>query len=108
MSNHLAFTVEFNVKPEAKEEFLASLNDVIENMAKEDTFVSTYLHQDAKDPNTFLIYERWSEPTFESFVENQLKGKRYRDEYEAKISHWLVKERGITVLEPLGQWHQHD
>lgn len=104
MSKHLVFTVEFNVKPEAKQEFLASLNDVIENMAEEYTFVSTYLHQDANDPNTFLIYERWAEPSFESFVENQLKGKAYRDEYEAKISQWLVKDRAITVLEPLGEW----
>lgn len=104
MSKQLVFTVEFNVKPEAKEEFLASLNDVVENMAKEETFVSTYLHQDAHDPNTYLIYERWAEPTFEAFVENQLKGKHYRDEYEAKVSDWLVKDRGITVLEPLGEW----
>lgn len=104
MSKHLVFTVEFNVKPEARIEFLASLNDVLENMAKEDTFVSTYLHQDANEPNTFLIYERWAEPTFEAFVENQLKGKAYRDEYEAKISEWLVKDRGISVLEPLGEW----
>lgn len=104
MPKDLAFTVEFNVKPEFKEEFLASLHDVVENMAKEDTFVATYLHKDANNPNKFVIYERWSEPTFEAFVENQLKGKRYRDEYEANISKWLEKDRGITVLEPIGEW----
>jgi quinol monooxygenase YgiN len=104
MAKELVFTVEFNVKAEAKQAFLASLNNVIEHMAKEETFVSTYLHQDANDPNTFLIYERWSEPSFEAFVENQLKGKSYRDEYEVKISEWLVKDRGISVLEPIGEW----
>lgn len=104
MSKDLVFTVEFNVKPEAKDEFLASLNQVVESMAKEETFVLSYLHQDVSDPNKFVIYERWSEPSFDAFVENQLKGKRYRDDYEAKISEWLVKERGISVLEPTGEW----
>ncbi len=104
MANELVFTVEFNVKPEARQAFLASLGEVIEQMAREETFVCTDLHQDATDPNRFLIYERWSEPSFEAFVENQLRGKRYRDEYESKIAEWLVKERDISVLEPLGEW----
>lgn len=104
MSQDLVFTVEFNVKPQAKSEFLTSLNQVVENMANEDTFVASYLHADPNDPNRFLIYERWSEPSFEAFYENQLKGKSYRDDYENKVSEWLVKERGISVLTPLGQW----
>lgn len=104
MSKDLVFTVEFNVKPEAKDEFLASLNQVVENMAKEETFVLSYLHRDVNDPNKFVIYERWSEPSFEDFVKNQLQGKRYRDDYEAKISEWLVKGRGISVLDPTGEW----
>ena len=107
MSKDLVFTVEFNVKSEARDEFLTSLNEVVENMAKEETFVVSYLHQDVNDPNKFVIYERWSEPTFESFVEKQLKGKRYRDDYEACINDWLVKERGITVLEPMGEWESN-
>ena len=104
MSKDLVFTVEFNVKPEAKDEFLASLNQVVENMAKEETFVLSYLHRDVNDPNKFVIYERWSEPSFEDFLKNQLQGKRYRDDYEAKISEWLVKDRGISVLDPTGEW----
>jgi quinol monooxygenase YgiN len=104
MSKHLVFTVEFHVKPEAESEFLASLNQVIENMAREETFVCSYLHQDTNKANTYLIYERWSEPSFEAFVENQLKGKRYRDDYEAKIADWLVEDRKISVLSPTGEW----
>ncbi len=104
MSNDLVFTVEFNVKPEAKAEFLASLHEVVENMAKEETFVCANLHQDASDANRFVIYERWSEPSFDAFVVNQLKGKRYRDAYEANIADWLVEERKISVLKPMGEW----
>ncbi len=60
----------------------------------------------SSDPIKFLIYERWAEPSFEAFVEHQLKGKRYRDEYESKVSEWLVEDRAISVLEPMGEWQK--
>ena len=104
MSKDLVFTVEFNIKPEATEAFLASLTQLAEEMAKEDTFVSTYLHRDSNDPNKFLIYERWSEPTMEAFMENQLTSKSYRDDYEARLPGWSSEPRKISVLEPIGEW----
>lgn len=106
MSNDLVFTVEFNIKPESKEEFLASLTQLAEEMSKEETFVSTYLHQDSQDPNKFLIYERWAEPTMEAFMENQLRGKSYRDDYEAQLPGWSSEERKISVLVPMGEWER--
>lgn len=104
MSKDLVFTVEFNIKPEAKEAFLASLTQLAEEMSKETSFVSTYLHQDSQDPNKFLIYERWSEPTMEAFMNNQLSGKTYREDYEARLPQWSSEPRKITVLEPIGEW----
>ncbi len=106
MSQDLIFTVEFQVKPEAREAFLAGLHEVVDKMAQEETFVSSYLQRDANDPNRFMIYERWSEPSFEAFVDNQLKGKRYRDDYESKIADWLVEDRAIKVFEPMGVWEK--
>lgn len=104
MSKDLVFTVEFNIQPESREAFLTSLTQLVEEMAKEETFVSTYLHQDTEDPNKFLIYERWSEPSMEAFMENQLRGKRYRDDYEARLPGWSAAPRKISVLEPIGEW----
>lgn len=97
-ANDLIFMVEFNIKPEAREAFLSSLTDLAEEMAKEDTFVLTFLHQDVSDPNKFIIYERWAEPSMEAFMENQLLGKRYRDDYEAHLPGWSSQPRKITVL----------
>ena len=97
-SNDLIFMVEFNIKPEAREAFLNILTDLAEKMAKEDTFVLTFLHQDVNDPNRFIIYERWAEPSMEAFMENQLRGKRYRDDYEARLPGWSSQPRKITVL----------
>lgn len=104
VSKDLVFMVEFNLKPEARDAFLASLGQVVEDMAEEETFISTYLHQDVNDPNKFLIYERWAEPSLEAFMENQLRAKRYRDDYEARLPGWSSEPRKITILEPLGEW----
>lgn len=105
-SNDIIFTVEFNIKPVYRNDFLNSLTTLAEEMSKEDTFVYTYLHEDNEDPNKFMIYERWSEPSFVVFVDNQLKGKKYRDDYESKISEWSTIERKITIHKPISQWHK--
>lgn len=97
-ANDLVFMVEFNIKPEYKEDFLNSLTVLAEEMAKEETFVVTYLHQDVNDPNKFIIYERWSEPSMEAFMKNQLQAKRYRDDYETHLPNWSSQPRKITVL----------
>lgn len=97
----IVFTVEFDIKPQYREEFLESLTKLIKDMSKEDTYVYSYLTQDANDKNKFVIHERWSESSFDAFVENQLKGKSYRDDYESKIANWSRIERKISVLKPL-------
>ena len=104
MSKDLVFTVEFNIKPENTDDFLASLTELIENMSKEDTFVNTFLHRDSNDPNKFIIYERWQEASLEDFMKNQIHGKSYRNSYEKQLPGWSSKPREITVLEPIGEW----
>lgn len=100
----IVFTVEFNIKPQYREEFLNSLTALITAMSKEETFVYTYLHQDNENPDKFMIYECWSESSFNDFIENQLKGKRYRDDYESKIDEWSSIPRKISIHKPLGKW----
>jgi quinol monooxygenase YgiN len=100
----LTFYVEFDLKPEHVEEFNERLHDVLESMSEEDTFVDAYMHQDANDPNKFSVYERWTEPSAEAFMKNQLQAKEYRKEYEARIPEILATPREITFLEPLREW----
>lgn len=97
----LVFMVEFNIKPESRDAFLSSLTQVIDDMSKEDTYVITYLHQDSEDPNKFVIYERWKEPSLEAFMENQLKAKVYRNDYEERLPGWSSQPRKITILKPI-------
>lgn len=106
MKKNLAFTVQFDVKPEHLQDFTDSLLYVLDSMAVEDTFVSCYLHKDSQDETKITVYEVWSEPSMESFIENQLKAKEYRNEYEANIGEWLKRDRVISVLEPIQEWHK--
>jgi len=105
MSKNLAFTVQFQVKPEYVQEFKDSLLYVLDNMAVEDTFVSCYLHKDPEDSTKFTVYEIWSEPSMEAFFKNQIT-KEYRKKYEETLPEMLQGDRVITVLEPLKEWHK--
>lgn len=100
----LVFYVQFYLKPEHVEEFKGSLLELVNEMAKEETFVSTFLHQDAEDTNKYTIYERWRESSMDDFVAKQLKGKEYRKYYEDHIEEWSTTTRAISVLKPLNQW----
>lgn len=103
-SNDLVFYVQFHLKPEYVGEFKKSLLFLAEEMSKEETFVSTFLHQDVEDPNKYTIYERWTEPNMEEFISVQLKGKEYRKYYEDHIDQWSATPRAISVLNPLNHW----
>lgn len=105
MSKHLSFYVQFHVKPEFVDEFKERVLYVIESMSVEDTFVVCYFHQDVNDPTRFSVYERWTEPSAEAFMENQLYAKEYRKEYEERLPNLLASPRQITFLDPIGEWH---
>jgi quinol monooxygenase YgiN len=106
MANTIAFYVQFHVKPEFVEQWKESAINVINQMAGEETFVSCNMDQDADDPNKFSLYEVWNEPSREAFMENQLNGKAYRDEYEKTLPGMLQSPRIITFLDPLKEWHR--
>jgi len=103
MSNEdLVFYVKLYVKPDQIEAWKAAVTIVIEEMAKEEAFISCHLHQDAHDDKLFTLYERWAEPSVEAFLRKQMKP--YRIEYEAKLDNLLQRPREPQVLKPLGQW----
>ena len=99
----LVFYVKLFVKPERVDDWKAAVTLVIEEMSKEEAFVSCNLHQDATDENQFTLYERWAEPSVEAFLENQTKP--YRLAYEAQLESLLQRPREPQVLKPLRQWN---
>lgn len=101
----LVFYVKLFVKPDRVDDWKIAVTEIIEEMSKEDTFVSCYLHQDANDESHFTIYERWAESSVEAFLQNQMKP--YRIAYEAKLESLLQRPREPQILKPLGQWLKH-
>ncbi|WP_353151924.1 antibiotic biosynthesis monooxygenase [Pollutimonas bauzanensis] len=102
----LIFYVKLHVRPDRIEEWKVAVNTVIEEMAKEQAFISCDLHQDANDKHLFTLYERWAEPSVEAFLKNQMKP--YRVAYEAKLEALLQRPREPQVLKLLGQWRKGD
>lgn len=103
-TDDLVFYVKLYVKPEFEHEWKEAVEEIIDKMSKEDAFVSCYLHQDTNDKTLFTLYERWSEPSLEAFLANQMKP--YRIAYDAKLERLLQRPREAQILAPLGQWHK--
>lgn len=100
----LVFYVKLYVKPERVDDWLSAVREIIEHMSHEDAFVACYLHRDASDPSLFTLYERWNEPSVESFLQNQMKP--YRIAYDAKLPELLQRPREPAVLQPIQEWHK--
>ena len=102
-SPDLAFYVQLEVKPQYVGEWKELLAELIENMSRETAYVSCTLHQSLEKENLFTLYERWSEPTVEAFVSNQM-AKDYRQEYEGKLVEWLETPRTASIVQCLETW----
>ncbi|WP_428483847.1 antibiotic biosynthesis monooxygenase [Rhodopila sp.] len=86
------------VKPGCEHECLALINEVIDAMRHEPTFVNTVLHRSADDPGLFMLHETWMDR--DDFFSVQLK-RPYRADYEARLPDLLRAPREMTVFEPL-------
>lgn len=98
----LVFYVKLFVRPEHIQEWREAFDEIASAMSRESAFISCDLHQDATDPTQFTLYERWAEPSVESFVQNQMKP--YRLAYDAKLERLLQRPREPQILRPLGSW----
>ncbi len=102
-STDLAFYVQLPVKSQCVEEWKGLLAEVIDEMSKEDTFVSCTLHQSLEKENLFILYERWSEPSVDAFVSNQMT-KEYRKVYEDRLAELLESPRNASIALCLQTW----
>jgi quinol monooxygenase YgiN len=102
MSNQTAFIVRLTAKPELRERFRTELFNVVNQMAHEPDFINTWVHEDAEDANTFVLYETWG-CSREFFLANHLQ-KDYRVSYEALLPELLAKPRAIDFLNIVGSY----
>jgi quinol monooxygenase YgiN len=105
-SSDLVFYVQFQVKPECVPAWKDAVIEVIDHMSTESTFVRCIMLQDLQDSNRFTLYEQWSEPSVEAFMQNQFEAKSYRKAYEEKLPSLLAYPRTASILSQLKEWHQ--
>ena len=101
-NDELVFYVKLHVKPECLAQWREAFDGIVAEMSREPEFRACYLHRDASDPCQFTLYERWAEPSVESFLRNQMKP--YRVAYDVRIEPLLQRPREPQVLQPLGAW----
>jgi autoinducer 2-degrading protein len=88
--------VGINLKPGYAGEFLGLLDDVVEAMRHEATFVDVIALRDQDDPDSIVLYETWLDR--EDF-ENVQRKRDYRKTYEERLPKILREPRTITFFD---------
>jgi quinol monooxygenase YgiN len=87
------FFVFFHLKPGKEREFRLVLDDLLDRMSEEPSFINYFLLQDENEPTRFVIYETWW-GTAEEFSRVEA-GRDYRVRYEAAVPELLAAPREI-------------
>jgi quinol monooxygenase YgiN len=96
MSDTISFVVRLPGKPETSARLRELLFGVVDAMSQEPDFVHTWVHEDADDPHTVVLYETWA-CSREFFLAHHLQ-KPYRLAYEAALPDLLAGARTIDFL----------
>lgn len=100
----LTFYVKYHILTGHEDEFRQRLLALVHEMSKEETFVSSYVHQEGGDPTRFTMYERWRDTSREAFMNYQMEGRLYRKEYEERLPQISATPRKIHILKTLKIW----
>lgn len=95
MADLVTILVTFHLNPGAKQEFVQRLGQLVDAMAKEETFVNSFVTESLDDPDVMYNYETWRESK-ESFLAQQFT-REYRSSYEDAVPR-LLSHREITWL----------
>lgn len=94
----VTYLIHFFVKPAERDRFLSLLNDVLDAMRSESTFIDATLHVDPQEATHFLLHESWQE--HQDVVDVQL-ARPYRDVWHAALPDLLERPRDVSMWTPL-------
>ena len=97
MSEGFAGIVTIKLKPEKVEQFKALAIEAADAMSKEKQFKHAWIHSQANDPMTIVVYEAWS-CTYDYFVK-ELRIKPYRHRLNALLDSMTPEERTFAILD---------
>jgi quinol monooxygenase YgiN len=101
MNKGISFYINYHIKEEYVDTWKEAVNSLLEKVSKEESFISSHLNIDANDPTHFTLFERWDEASLELFIENQLKKKKYRIDYEKNLAKWSKCPCSFSNLQPV-------
>ncbi|NVN09631.1 putative quinol monooxygenase [Nguyenibacter vanlangensis] len=88
--------VGINLKPGYAQEFLALLDDIIEPMRREESFIDVVALQNQDDPDSIVLYETWLD---RHEFETVQRKRDYRRAYEERLPQILREPRTITFFD---------
>ena len=97
-ATEIVFVVTIHLRPGCEEAFLRLVTPVLDAMRHEATFINAVLHQDPKDPTSFMLYETWADE--EDVVQVQIH-RDYRKAYWDRLPDLLREPREIRSWRPL-------
>jgi quinol monooxygenase YgiN len=98
----IVLLIRFDTKPSQRDEFLRSLEKIVNIMRKEASFIDAVISQNIDQPNELLMYETWR-GNRESWLRDELP-RPYRAEDEQALAE-LVVSRDVKWFTPLTSWH---
>lgn len=94
----VTYVIKFDVRHGKRDQFLALLSSVLDQMRHETTFRHAILHRDLRSDHSFMLYETWE--SHEDVLNVQLK-RPYREAWHAALPELLHAERDISMWEPI-------
>ncbi|KAL4453655.1 hypothetical protein ABPG74_009551 [Tetrahymena malaccensis] len=94
----LRIVATIKVKPESRDQnLLTAFKNLVEETKKEEGNISYILHNDVKDPNTFVFVEEWRSS---ADIEKHMKSPHFTG-FVGKLKAHLVSAPQIVTIRPL-------
>src|SRR5262245_19444633 len=98
----LTLVVDIRVAPASREELVAALHVLFDELSRETTFVDAVVHTSVDEHDLIVVIERWRE-TKESFLRDRLKHPSYGP-YRKAFERFGGISRTARWLESRGSW----
>ncbi len=92
------YIIRFSLLPGKEQEFLLLLQEVLDAMRHETTFVNAVLHRNPDAPGSYLLYETWRD---RQDVLNVQVHRPYRQRFWDALPQLLATPRDIEVWQPV-------
>lgn len=92
-ADHIIVIVKYKAQPNKVIDALTNLKTLMDEVKKEDHFVSVRIHVDQKDNSNILLYEEWDD---EEYYKNQHMKTKHLEDFIVASQEFIVAPPDIT------------